>query len=129
MVLNFTKLYTIEGDSKFKPKDNVENKLISVVKKTEPDLFVIECGVNNISNSNLKNMKESKNKMENKAEKLVKVAKDILNTKPEIKTVILRTLPRVDNPEKKKIGVVFNKKLLQISEKKLNIYIKSLVLV
>ena len=56
MVLNFTKLYTIERDSEFKPEDNVENKLISVVKKTEPDLVVIECGVNNMNNSNLKNM-------------------------------------------------------------------------
>ena len=56
MVLNFTKLFTIEGDGQFKPEDNVENKLISVVKKTEPDLVVIECGVNNISNSNLHNM-------------------------------------------------------------------------
>ena len=25
MVLNFTKLYAIEGDSEFKPEDNVEN--------------------------------------------------------------------------------------------------------
>ena len=61
MVLNFIKLFTIEGDCKFKPKDNVEDKLITVVKKTEPDLVVIECGVNDISNSNLKDIKESEN--------------------------------------------------------------------
>ena len=61
MVLNFIKLFTIEGDGKFKPEDNVEDKLITVVKKTEPDLSVIECGVNDISNSNLKDIKESEN--------------------------------------------------------------------
>ena len=103
MVLNFTKLYTIEGDGNFKPEENVKDKLISVVKKIEPDLVVIECGVNDISNSNLKNMKESENKLENKAEKLVKVAEDILTTMPDIKIVILETLPRIDNLEKKKL--------------------------
>ena len=61
MVLNFIKLFSIEGDGKFKPEDNVEDKLITVVKKTEPDLVVIECGVNDISNSNLKDIKESEN--------------------------------------------------------------------
>ena len=127
MVLNFTKLYTIEGDGKFKPEDNVEDKLISVVKKTEPDLVVIECGVNDISNSNHKNKKESENKMENEAEKLGKVAEEILTTMPDIKIIILETLPRIDNLEKKNLGEVFNKKLSQISEKKLkNMYIRKL---
>ena len=65
--------------------------------------------------------------MKNKAEKHVQIAQDLLTTKPDLKIVILETLPRIDNLEKKKLGVVFNKKLLQISQKKLkNIYIRKL---
>ena len=110
MGLNFIKLFTIEGDGKFKPEDNVEDKLITVVQKTEPDLVVIECGVNDISNSNLKDIKESENKMKNKAEKHVQIAQDLLTTKPDLKIVILETLPRIDNLEKKKTGSGFQQK-------------------
>lgn len=120
------KLFTIEGDGKIKPELNVKEKLENVVTKTKPDILIVECGVNEVNNCELKNMKESEMKMENKAEKLAMIMEDISKNNSSLEIIILETLPRNDSMARKKLGATFNRRLKEVSKETKKVRVKKL---